>query len=123
MTVLAVLIYDHRGIGESTFVNVKGDKTTIESMARDSLALLIHVGWHRLALCGSSIGGDDLASLKLYTKADKVVDRCGSAAAPATSVPSSQAYAIAVRSQARRVGKHHELGTPDAGASTSAGRS
>ncbi|KAL1734359.1 Alpha/Beta hydrolase protein [Schizophyllum commune] len=60
-----VLIYDHRGIGESTFVNVKGDKTTIESMARDLLALLIHVGWHRLALCGSSIGGAVVQQLLL----------------------------------------------------------
>ena len=89
-----MLIYDHRGIGESTFVNVKGDKTTMESMARDLLELLRHLEWQRLALCGSSIGGDDLASLELCTKADKVVDRRGSAAAPAPPVPSGQAYAI-----------------------------
>ncbi|KAL1740637.1 Alpha/Beta hydrolase protein, partial [Schizophyllum fasciatum] len=34
-----------------------GDDMTIESMARDLLALLSHIGWQQLALCGSSTGG------------------------------------------------------------------
>ncbi|KAI5893670.1 alpha/beta-hydrolase [Schizophyllum commune H4-8] len=60
-----VLVFDHRGIGESTFVDVKGDDTTIESMARDLLELLRHLKWQRLALCGSSIGGAVVQQLLL----------------------------------------------------------
>ncbi|KDQ61139.1 hypothetical protein JAAARDRAFT_32143 [Jaapia argillacea MUCL 33604] len=61
-TVLAesrpVLVYDHRGIGDSTYsTEAKDDEITAESMARDLLLLLQHIGWKELAICGFSMGG------------------------------------------------------------------
>ncbi|KJA27078.1 hypothetical protein HYPSUDRAFT_198377 [Hypholoma sublateritium FD-334 SS-4] len=51
-----VLIYDHRGIGDSTFS--KGDDViTIESLARDLLDLLIFLEWKKFIFCGFSMGG------------------------------------------------------------------
>lgn len=64
-----VLIYDHRGIGDSTFAprpasspssapssNVS-DTLSIESMSRDLLALLKHLKWPHIHICGFSMGG------------------------------------------------------------------
>ncbi|KAF9227748.1 alpha/beta-hydrolase [Gyrodon lividus] len=50
-----VLIYDHRGMGDSTFRN--GDAFTIETLARDLLLLIQSLGWQKVALCGHSMGG------------------------------------------------------------------
>lgn len=53
-----VLVYDHRGIGNSTFSDsTSSDPVSIESLARDLLDLLIHLGWKQLAICGFSMGG------------------------------------------------------------------
>ncbi|EGN95849.1 hypothetical protein SERLA73DRAFT_187076 [Serpula lacrymans var. lacrymans S7.3] len=50
-----VLIYDHRGMGDSTYE--ENDSFTIESLARDLLFLLQFIGWNELAICGHSMGG------------------------------------------------------------------
>ncbi|KAJ7161489.1 Alpha/Beta hydrolase protein [Mycena crocata] len=51
-----VLVYDHRGIGDSTLAN--GDENiTIEILARDLLALLQYLRWNELSICGFSMGG------------------------------------------------------------------
>ncbi|KAF9246375.1 Alpha/Beta hydrolase protein [Melanogaster broomeanus] len=50
-----VLIYDHRGMGDSTLQ--KGDAFTIETLARDLLLLIQSLGWQEVALCGHSMGG------------------------------------------------------------------
>jgi len=50
-----VLVYDHRGMGDSVLA---GDEPfTIELLARDLLFLLEHLGWKELSNCGFSMGG------------------------------------------------------------------
>ncbi|KIJ69141.1 hypothetical protein HYDPIDRAFT_36229 [Hydnomerulius pinastri MD-312] len=50
-----VLIYDHRGMGDSTMR--KGEAFTIETLARDLLLLIQSLGWQEVTLCGHSMGG------------------------------------------------------------------
>ncbi|KAJ7603421.1 Alpha/Beta hydrolase protein [Roridomyces roridus] len=50
-----VLVYDHRGIGDSTYSST--DEITMESLARDLLLLIVHLGWPEVAICGWSMGG------------------------------------------------------------------
>ncbi|THH27429.1 hypothetical protein EUX98_g6763 [Antrodiella citrinella] len=61
-TVLAqkrpVLVYDHRGIGKSTYSTAqRTDVITIESMARDLVDLIKALEWPEVILCGFSMGG------------------------------------------------------------------
>ncbi|KAF5381111.1 hypothetical protein D9615_004137 [Tricholomella constricta] len=50
-----VLIYDHRGMGNSMLA---GDEDiTIEMLARDLLFLLQALGWKGISICGYSMGG------------------------------------------------------------------
>ncbi|KAF8521054.1 Alpha/Beta hydrolase protein [Gautieria morchelliformis] len=63
----AVLAYDHRGIGDSTYSTPdKNDDSTIVSMARDLLALVEHVGWKDVNILGFSMGGVILQQLLLF---------------------------------------------------------
>ncbi|KAF9261425.1 alpha/beta-hydrolase [Marasmius fiardii PR-910] len=53
-----VLIYDHRGMGDSTYSTpARNDDMTVESLARDLLAILTSLRWQELAICGFSMGG------------------------------------------------------------------
>ncbi|KAF9469292.1 Alpha/Beta hydrolase protein [Collybia nuda] len=52
-----VLLFDHRGMGDSTLSPGKEEVITMESLARDLLFLLCTLGWRRLSLCGFSMGG------------------------------------------------------------------
>ncbi|KAF9564356.1 alpha/beta-hydrolase [Agrocybe pediades] len=52
-----VLIYDHRGMGDSSLTHDADEDITIELMARDLAALLTHLQWKEVALCGFSMGG------------------------------------------------------------------
>ncbi|RDB21107.1 Haloacetate dehalogenase H-1 [Hypsizygus marmoreus] len=52
-----VLIFDHRGMGDSTLSPTKDELINIESLARDLLVLLEHLQWKELAICGFSMGG------------------------------------------------------------------
>ncbi|KAJ3573435.1 hypothetical protein NP233_g2435 [Leucocoprinus birnbaumii] len=52
-----VLIYDHRGMGDSSLTPAGDEEITIELLARDLLFLLIELGWKEVALCGHSMGG------------------------------------------------------------------
>jgi len=53
-----VLIFDHRGIGDSTFsTSARDDEITVESLARDLLYLITSLGWKEIAICGFSMGG------------------------------------------------------------------
>ncbi|PFH54139.1 hypothetical protein AMATHDRAFT_135616 [Amanita thiersii Skay4041] len=52
-----VLLYDHRGMGDSTPTPSGNEEISIELLARDLLFLLTHLGWKRLAICGYSMGG------------------------------------------------------------------
>ena len=42
---LIVLIYDHRGIGNSSLSLTGDEEISIERLARDLLALLVHLNW------------------------------------------------------------------------------
>ncbi|KAG0694325.1 Alpha/Beta hydrolase protein [Suillus ampliporus] len=50
-----VLVYDHRGMGDSKAP--KDDRFTIDTLARDLLSLIQHLQWSEVALCGHSMGG------------------------------------------------------------------
>ncbi|KAG1756315.1 Alpha/Beta hydrolase protein [Suillus paluster] len=50
-----VLIYDHRGMGDSRAR--KDDSFTLDTLARDLLSLIKHLQWSEVALCGHSMGG------------------------------------------------------------------
>lgn len=53
-----VLIFDHRGIGDSTYsTEAKDDNITIESMARDLCFLVESLQWDSISICGYSMGG------------------------------------------------------------------
>jgi len=52
-----VLIYDHRGMGNSSLIPTCDEDMTIELLARDLLTLLTHLKWKEVALCGYSMGG------------------------------------------------------------------
>ncbi|KAJ7759157.1 Alpha/Beta hydrolase protein [Mycena metata] len=53
-----VLVYDYRGIGDSTFSSRCGtDEISMESLARDLLCLIAHLRWPEVAICGYSMGG------------------------------------------------------------------
>lgn len=54
-----VLVYDHRGMGDSTSPpgNVGTDEFTIETLARDLSFLIGHLGWKDVAILGFSMGG------------------------------------------------------------------
>ncbi|TFK30094.1 alpha/beta-hydrolase [Coprinopsis marcescibilis] len=52
-----VLIFDHRGMGDSTFSTDGDEKLTLELMARDILALVVELKWQEVAVCGYSMGG------------------------------------------------------------------
>ncbi|KAF7356460.1 3-oxoadipate enol-lactonase [Mycena venus] len=53
-----VLVYDHRGIGDSTYSSPHGtDEITMESLARDLVCLIAHLRWPEVAICGFSMGG------------------------------------------------------------------
>ncbi|KAJ7917535.1 Alpha/Beta hydrolase protein [Mycena leptocephala] len=53
-----VLVYDHRGIGDSTYSSAHGtDEITMESLARDLVCLVVHLRWPEVAICGFSMGG------------------------------------------------------------------
>lgn len=55
---ISVLIFDHRGIGDSTYsTEAKDDNITIESMARDLCFLVESLKWDSVAICGYSMGG------------------------------------------------------------------
>jgi len=53
----AVLVFDHRGMGDSTLLPGQGAEMTTESLARDLLDLLRFLEWEELAICGFSMGG------------------------------------------------------------------
>lgn len=58
-----VLIYDHRGMGDSAASADAIAEISIEVLARDLLALLSHLRWKHVAFCGWSMGGVVLQQL------------------------------------------------------------
>ncbi|KAG5645063.1 hypothetical protein DXG03_007153 [Asterophora parasitica] len=52
-----VLLFDHRGMGDSHLSPGEDETITIELMARDLLRLLEHLQWRNLSICGFSMGG------------------------------------------------------------------
>ncbi|KAJ7940172.1 Alpha/Beta hydrolase protein [Mycena leptocephala] len=61
-----VLIYDHRGMGDSTSPpNIPSgmDEFTMETLARDLAFLIGHLGWKEAAFLGFSMGGRKLSLL------------------------------------------------------------
>ncbi|KAE9397385.1 alpha/beta-hydrolase [Gymnopus androsaceus JB14] len=52
-----VLVYDHRGIGDSVCSPSAVEEISIENMALDLFSLLIHLQWKEFAICGWSMGG------------------------------------------------------------------
>jgi len=52
-----VLLYDHRGMGDSTLGSVEEGEMSIEGLARDLFELLVHLGWSEVAILGYSMGG------------------------------------------------------------------
>lgn len=62
------LTFDNRGIGASQPV---GKELTLQQMARDTLALMDHLGWHSAHVVGHSLGG--LISLEVALTAKERV--------------------------------------------------
>ncbi|KAF9261426.1 alpha/beta-hydrolase [Marasmius fiardii PR-910] len=58
-----VLIYDHRGMGDSVASPDAIAEISIEVLARDLLALIGHLRWKHVAFCGWSMGGVVLQQL------------------------------------------------------------
>ncbi|KAG7092930.1 hypothetical protein E1B28_009235 [Marasmius oreades] len=58
-----VLIYDHRGMGDSVASPDAIEEISIEVLARDLLALIDHLRWRHVAFCGWSMGGVVLQQL------------------------------------------------------------
>ncbi|KAF5381011.1 hypothetical protein D9615_004138 [Tricholomella constricta] len=52
-----VLLFDHRGMGDSKLSPGNDETISIELLARDLLFLLEHLQWNELSLCGFSMGG------------------------------------------------------------------
>ncbi|KAJ7633046.1 Alpha/Beta hydrolase protein [Roridomyces roridus] len=53
-----VLVYDHRAIGDSKSPpDVTDDEFTMETLARDLVFLISHLGWQEVAILGYSMGG------------------------------------------------------------------
>ncbi|KAF8077745.1 Alpha/Beta hydrolase protein [Lyophyllum atratum] len=52
-----VLLFDHRGMGDSKLSPSKDESITIEMLSRDLLLLLEHLQWKEVSLCGFSMGG------------------------------------------------------------------
>ncbi|KAI0791723.1 Alpha/Beta hydrolase protein [Abortiporus biennis] len=53
-----VLVYDYRGIGQSTYSTPENnDRLTVETMARDLVALISGIGFEEIGVCGYSLGG------------------------------------------------------------------
>ncbi|KAJ7461571.1 Alpha/Beta hydrolase protein [Mycena latifolia] len=54
-----VLVYDHRGIGDSTSPpgSIGADEFTMETLARDLAFLIGHLEWKDVAILGFSMGG------------------------------------------------------------------
>ncbi|KAJ7461572.1 Alpha/Beta hydrolase protein [Mycena latifolia] len=50
-----VLVYDHRGMGDSKLASAD-EKLTLELLARDLLHVLEYLRWKELAICGFSMG-------------------------------------------------------------------
>ncbi|KIJ55838.1 hypothetical protein M422DRAFT_151571 [Sphaerobolus stellatus SS14] len=61
-----VLLFDHRGIGESTEATPnQTDRITLEVMAKDLVALVKGLGWSEVDILGFSMGGSILQQLLL----------------------------------------------------------
>ncbi|KIY73596.1 alpha/beta-hydrolase [Cylindrobasidium torrendii FP15055 ss-10] len=60
-----VLVYDHRGIGDSTLPHTQ-TSLAIKDMARDLIQLVKHIGWKQVSLCGFSMGGVVVQHLLLF---------------------------------------------------------
>jgi pimeloyl-ACP methyl ester carboxylesterase len=49
----------YRGMGESTYATPeRSDKMSLESLTRDAIALIEHVGWKDVDILGFSMGGN-----------------------------------------------------------------
>jgi len=93
-----VLLYDHRGIGDSTLTPAGDEQITIELLARDLVELLAHLKWKEVALCGFSMGGTvlEIFPFSEILLALIVLDRCGCTADAGPSTSSNQAYYVAI---------------------------
>jgi len=60
-----VLVFDHRGMGQSTLSRRGNEQVTLELMARDLADLLQGLNWTEVALCGYSMGGAVIQQLLL----------------------------------------------------------
>ncbi|KAG6814596.1 hypothetical protein H0H92_000125 [Tricholoma furcatifolium] len=52
-----ILLFDHRGMGDSRLTPTKDEEITIECLALDLLSLILHLQWKDISLCGFSMGG------------------------------------------------------------------
>ncbi|KII89084.1 hypothetical protein PLICRDRAFT_40727 [Plicaturopsis crispa FD-325 SS-3] len=53
-----ILLYDHRGIGDSAYSTPSGDdEISLESLAKDLVFLIASLKWEEVAICGWSMGG------------------------------------------------------------------
>ncbi|CAG8687756.1 12849_t:CDS:2, partial [Dentiscutata heterogama] len=79
------IVFDNRGIGESTVVSLS-DPITIELMAQDTIELIKHLGIKKFNLFGGSMGGNIALCVALNIPSDlkleKLVIGCGFARIP-----------------------------------------
>ncbi|CAG8452785.1 6090_t:CDS:2 [Dentiscutata erythropus] len=80
-----VIVFDNRGIGESTVVSLS-DPITIELMAQDTIELIKHLGIKKFNLFGGSMGGNIALCIALNIPSDlkleKLIIGCGFARFP-----------------------------------------
>ncbi|KII89085.1 hypothetical protein PLICRDRAFT_595483 [Plicaturopsis crispa FD-325 SS-3] len=61
-----ILLYDHRGMGDSTYSTPSGDdEVSMESLAKDLVFLIGSLKWKEVAICGWSMGGIIVQQLAL----------------------------------------------------------
>ncbi|RXW18980.1 hypothetical protein EST38_g6874 [Candolleomyces aberdarensis] len=59
-------VFDHRGMGDSTFSTKGDERLTLEMMARDLLDLIVALNWKKIVICGSSMGAQQLLVLPFH---------------------------------------------------------
>lgn len=86
-----VLIFDNRGVGES---DVPEGPYTIAQMAKDTLALMQHIGWPQSHLMGISMGGMIAQQLLITagTQFDRAILGCTHHGGPSQILPDPETY-------------------------------
>jgi pimeloyl-ACP methyl ester carboxylesterase len=108
-----VLLYDHRygstmscgtdtenlirGIGDSIASEHAVQSISIEVLARDLLALITHLGWKDVNLCGWSMGGESLSAFVIPLLTKPLFARCHRPTTLGSTIPQDSPSATSVQ--------------------------